>query len=272
MKQNQEVQMKSNTNYFSHDYNASNDFKILLMRNKLGIKGYGMYWFLIERLAEAGGYLPTEMIAIYAQQMDVEESEVHNLVNDFKLFQFADNQFSSERLLRHLELRQQDKTNKSNAGKKSAEIRLQKPVPTEIEQTLNTCLTAVEQRKEKKSKVKEIKKINRVIDFSPFSLNFEKVWNDWKQYKFEQFKFQYKSELSEQNAFLHLVKLSNQNESFASELVYFAIGKAWEGFHIPKEKINHNEPANRDQARIDYWNHMVDTFGTDEEKATRKIV
>ena len=88
--QNKEVQMKNNTNYFSHDYNASNDFKILLMRNKLGIKGYGMYWFLIERLAEAGGYLPTEMIPIYAQQMDVEEREVHNLVNDFKLFEFAD--------------------------------------------------------------------------------------------------------------------------------------------------------------------------------------
>jgi hypothetical protein len=121
-----------------------------------------------------------------------------------------------------------------------------------------------------KDKVKN--KIKVLIDIKPFSENFRKVWSDWKQYKIEQFNFQYKSQLSEQNAFLHLVKLSNQNETYAAELVNFAIGKAWEGFHIPKEKTNHNEPANRDQARIDYWNHMVDTFGTDEEKATRKIV
>jgi hypothetical protein len=103
-----------------------------------------MYWFLIERLAEAGGYLPTEMIPIYAQQMDVEEREVHNLVNDFKLFEFAENQFFSERLLRHLEMREQDKNNKSKAGKKSAETRLQNSASTEIQQTFNTCSTPVD--------------------------------------------------------------------------------------------------------------------------------
>ena len=262
--------MKTSTNYFSHDYNASNDFKILLMRNKLGIKGYGMYWFLIERLAEAGGRLPSEMIPIYAQQMDVEEREVHNLINDFKLFEFAENEFFSERLLRHLELRQQDKTNKSNAGKKSAEIRLQKPVSTEIEQTFNTCLTAVQQRKEKKSKVNEIKEINKVIDYSPFSLNFLKKWDEWKHYKKVQWKYTYKLQSAEQSAFNKLKNLSNGNEQTACEIIEQSISNGWKGFF--ELKSGKSEPANRDQARIDYWNHMVDTFGTDEEKATRKIV
>lgn len=268
--------MKNNTNYFSHDYNASNDFKILLMRNKLGIKGYGMYWFLIERLAEAGGKLPTEMIPIYAQQMDVEEREVHNLVNDFKLFEFAENQFFSERLLRHLELREQDKNNKSKAGKKSAETRLQNSVSTEIQQTFNTCSTPVQQRKENKEKkikeIKESKEINKVIDFTPFSENFLKVWNDWKKYKKDQFNFQYKSELSEKGAFSELVNLSGRNEIYAAELVNLAIARAWKGFNIPNDKkTKQNESTDRDADRINYWNNLVENFGTEEEKKTRRI-
>jgi hypothetical protein len=262
--------MKNNTSYFSHDYNASNDFKVLLMRNKLGIKGYGMYWFLIERLAEAEGYLPLEMIPIYATQMQVELEEANSLVNDFKLFEVSDNEFFSERLLRHLELREQDKIKKSNAGKKSAEIRLQKPVSTEIEQTFNTRSTAVQQRKEKKSKVNEIKEINKVIDYSPFSLNFLKKWDEWKQYKKVQWKYTYKLQSAEQSAFNKLKNLSNGNEQTACEIIEQSISNGWKGFF--ELKSGKTEPANRDQDRIDYWNHMVDTFGTDEEKATRKIV
>ena len=40
--------MKKDTFYFSHDYNAHNDVKILFMRQQLGMEGYGIYWFLIE--------------------------------------------------------------------------------------------------------------------------------------------------------------------------------------------------------------------------------
>ena len=264
-----EVEMKNNTSYFSHDYNASNDYKILLMRNKLGIKGYGIYWFLIERLADAGGYLPIEMIPIYSAQMQVEPEEVNQLLSDFNLFQFTKNQFFSERLIRHLQLRNQEKENKSFAGKKSGEARAKKSASTENEQVFSVCSTDNEQRKEKKSKIKEIKEKEKRVDFSPFSIGFEKVWNDWKQYKIEQHKFQYKSSITEKNAFEKLLQLSDMNELKAIEIVRNSIANGWEGFYKPK--TDKHEPANRDQARIDYWNHMVDTFGTDEEKATRKI-
>jgi hypothetical protein len=265
-----EVEMKNNTNYFSHDYNASNDFKILLMRNKLGIKGYGMFWFLIERLAEAGGKLPTEMIPIYAQQMDVEEREVHNLVNDFKLFEFAENQFFSERLLRHLEMREQDKNNKSKAGKKSAETRLQNSVSTEIQQTFNTCSTPVQQRKENKEKkikeIKESKEINRDIVLSFFSENFLKFWNDWKKYKKDQFNFTFKSTSTEQTSLNQLQTLSNGNEHTASKIIEQSIANGWKGFFALKSESN-----DRDADRIEYWNNLVENFGTEEEKKSRRI-
>ena len=62
--------MKKDTFYFSHDYNAHNDVKILYMRHQLGMEGYGIYWFLIESLADAGGFLPLDLIPVLAHIFD----------------------------------------------------------------------------------------------------------------------------------------------------------------------------------------------------------
>ena len=40
------------TYYFSHDYNARNDQRILQLRFKFGWEGYGIYWALLETMAE----------------------------------------------------------------------------------------------------------------------------------------------------------------------------------------------------------------------------
>jgi uncharacterized protein YdaU (DUF1376 family) len=268
--------MKDNTNYFSHDYNASNDYKILLLRSELGMEGYGIYWYIIERLADAGGKLPKKIIPVLAMETHTSADKIEKILNNFELFESDENQFFSERLLRHLDFREHKKTMASIAGKKSAESRKSTDVKQPVQQTFNDRSTSVEQRKEKKRKEKEIKEkidIVETMNYYPFSIGFEKVWTDWKRYKHEQHNFKFKSDLTEKNQFNQLVKLSEQNESYAIELLNLAMSRGWASFHIPdQKKIKYNEPANRDQARIEYWNHMVDTFGTDEEKATRKIV
>jgi hypothetical protein len=107
------------------------------------------------------------------------------------------------------------------------------------------------------------------LSIYPFSENFMQHWNEWKAYRFQQHRFKYKSPSSEQSAFNLLVKKANQSESLAIDILNYTMAHGWRMLVLPK--TDKNEPANRDQARIDYWNHMVDTFGTDEEKATRKI-
>ena len=267
-----EVEMKDNTNYFSHDYNASNDYKILLLRSELGMEGYGIYWYIIERLADAGGKLPKKIIPVLAMETHTSADKIEKILNGFELFKSDKNEFFSERLLRHLDFRKHKKTMASIAGKKSAESRKSTDVQQPIQQTFNDRSTSVEQRKEKKrkEKIKVKVDIEKVIDFFPFSDNFLQHWNQWKQYKAEQHGFTFKSKITEQTQFNRLVKLSEQNEASAVEILNYTIAHAWHGFVKPK--TDKNEPANRDQARIEYWNHMVDTFGTDEEKATRKIV
>lgn len=97
--------MKSNTYYFSHDYNAANDTKVLFLRHQLGMEGYGIYWYLIEQLANAGGKLPLELIPVLAMQMHCPDVKVNGVLMNFGLFSIESGEFWSERLAHHLDLR-----------------------------------------------------------------------------------------------------------------------------------------------------------------------
>ncbi|HEY9701113.1 MAG TPA: Lin1244/Lin1753 domain-containing protein, partial [Allocoleopsis sp.] len=97
--------MKKDTYYFSHDYNASSDAKILFLRQQLGMEGYGIYWFVLEQLVQAGGYLPLKIIPVLAMQCQTQEVKLKAVVTEFDLFQIEDAAFYSERLNNHLQLR-----------------------------------------------------------------------------------------------------------------------------------------------------------------------
>lgn len=138
--------MKKDSYYFSHDYNARNDFKCLFLRQQLGMEGYGIYWFLIESLAESGGLLPLKIIPVLAMQMQVTETKVAGVINSFDLFEVTDNEFFSIRLNQHLEKRNSISTINSEKGKKSAELR-----------KLNSSSTVVQPQFNKGKEKKEIK-------------------------------------------------------------------------------------------------------------------
>jgi hypothetical protein len=97
--------MKNKSYYFSHDYNAANDTKVLFLRHQLGMEGYGIYWFIIERLADAGGKLPIELIPVLAMQMQSTDIKVKGVIMQFDLFKINEGEFWSERLNDHLGLR-----------------------------------------------------------------------------------------------------------------------------------------------------------------------
>ena len=97
--------MKSSTYYFSHDYNAANDTKILFLRHQLGMEGYGIYWYLIEQLANAGGKLPLELIPVLAMQMHCTDVKVNGVLMNFDLFTIESGEFWSHRLQDLLDLR-----------------------------------------------------------------------------------------------------------------------------------------------------------------------
>jgi len=91
--------------YFSHDYNSANDVKVLFLRQQLGMEGYGIYWFLVENLAQAGGLLPLNITPVLAMQMQTNEIKVKAVIEQFNLFEINDKGFFSKRLNEHLKIR-----------------------------------------------------------------------------------------------------------------------------------------------------------------------
>jgi hypothetical protein len=241
--------MKKNTYYFSHDYNSRNDTKILFLRMQLGMEGYGIYWYLIEALAESGGTLPLQLIPVLAMQMHTTEAKVKAVVNGFSLFEIIDEQFFSIRLNEHLEKVNQIKLSASQRGKLSAEKRKSTKIQLPVEHAVEH---AVEQRKEKERKVKEIK----IINTNNFSEDFLKDWNTWIDYKKTNHKFTYKTIESEQIAFNHLYKLSNENQSTAREIINVSIANGYKGLF--ELKTNQNAKPTNQQLMHDYANRWKD--------------
>ena len=233
--------MKANSYYFSHDYNAANDTKILFLRHQLGMEGYGIYWFLIEQLANAGGKLPLELIPVLTMQMQSTDVKVNGVIHNFGLFTIEHNEFWSDRLQNHLELRNR----LSEGGKNGAANRWgNRGAIGDVN---------AKKRKEKQSKVKEIKetktKEKKEVVF-PFSSNlFLDKWNIWVEFKKEQFNFTYKSAISKQAALNELVKLSNGQEGVAIAIIEQSINKGWKGFF---ELKNEHNGINQTKSRVSH--------------------
>jgi hypothetical protein len=91
--------------YFQHDYNASNDAKILFLRQQLGMEGYGIYWFILEQLAQSGGLLPLKIVPVLAMQSQTQETKVKAVIEGYDLFSINRQHFFSARLNHHLLIR-----------------------------------------------------------------------------------------------------------------------------------------------------------------------
>ena len=92
--------------YFQHDYTASQDIKILFLRQQLGIEGYGIYWFIIEQLAISGGVMPMKIIPVLAMQMQTPQDKVLAVIRNYGLFVItSEEDFFSSRLMQQLDYR-----------------------------------------------------------------------------------------------------------------------------------------------------------------------
>jgi len=225
--------------YFSHDYNARGDRKLvnLLMVKKL--EGVGAYWCILEMLYENEGILPTEYERI-AFELRTDNNLIKSVINDFELFIVDSNTFYSESVNSRLKIR----TDKSDKARENVAKRWDKyKGNTTVLQTNNDLNTIkVKESKEKDIKVKENKEEIKL----PFiSDNFIKKWNTWKEFRKKEHKFNYKSSISEQAALNKLAELSNQSEITAIEIIDQSIANGWQGlFKIKKESETHKVDYN----------------------------
>ena len=139
--------------YFSHDYNARNDKKLIRLNMKHGLSGIGAYWCIVEMLYEEGGYLATSEYERIAFELRTENDLIKNVIKSFDLFIIENDIFHSETALDRINKRNE----KSQKARESVEKRWNKyERNTDVKQPQNDGNTIkVNKSKLKESKLKE---------------------------------------------------------------------------------------------------------------------
>ena len=116
--------MAKDAYYFSHDSNAKDDPKCVLLIEQLGLEGYGIYWILIEMLRDQPNYkYPLVLIPAISRRYNTTTEKMKTVVNNYGLFEIDDDNFFSLSLLGRMEHLEELRTRKSIAGKKGNEVR-----------------------------------------------------------------------------------------------------------------------------------------------------
>ena len=108
--------------YFPHDNNSFNDDKILAIREKFGLEGYGLFWATLESMSRNEGYVITPLIGGLSLGYGVAKDTLLNFLDfcaEIGLFKKDKKGYYSQRIIEHLEQRKLFK----ESGKKGAEKR-----------------------------------------------------------------------------------------------------------------------------------------------------
>ena len=136
--------MAKETFYFSHDYGARNDPKLVKLQMKMGHEGKGIFWDLIEIMYEQGGYINLNECESNAFALRTDCETLNRIINDFDLFKNDGEKFWSESVLSRIKQR----NDKSDKARKSATYRWE---------NANAMRTHSDGNAIKESKVKESK-------------------------------------------------------------------------------------------------------------------
>ena len=115
------------TYYFPHDFNPTNDPKIICLLGNFGGLGYGTYWRIVELLHQEEEHkLPLKMFIFeaIAKQMLANAKQIEAMVNEciktYELFETDGLLFWSNRVLTNIKKRQEISEIRSIAGKAGA--------------------------------------------------------------------------------------------------------------------------------------------------------
>ncbi len=142
--------MKKEAYYFSHDANAQDDPKLMLLIEQMGMEGFGIFWALIEKLrAERDYSLPLSTLPAFAHRWHTSTEKVQTVVKNYGLFKIVRENFFSVRLRNSM-------FEKSERAKASASIRWSnatalQPKYKRIANVIQNDAIKVKERKEKEN-------------------------------------------------------------------------------------------------------------------------
>lgn len=225
--------------YFQHDYNAHKDEKVIDLRCDYGWHGYGVYWALIEMLAENGGYLEFNCKRI-AFAMQTDTNCISDVIQSYNLFSFEGDYFYSERLLSQLQYRKEIQEKRKKAAEKRWHGGDSNANGKQVQSNsdANDVQDYAKERKGKESKEKE-KGLSFLTDIELG--NLKGPWLDYLEYR-KEIKKKYKTRKSELSGFKKMTELSNKDPENAQKMVDEARANGWQGlFPVDENKKKGNE-------------------------------
>ena len=151
--------------YFSHDCNARMDEKMLAVRMKHGVEGYGVYFMLIERLAEATNHALSKDYDVIAFDFRCTTEVVQAVVENFGLFSFTDSgEFYSESLLRRMAEVDEVRERRREAGRKGGNNKA-----SNAKEISSSASDLLEKNVAKEKKEKEKKRNNNNVSTETYS-------------------------------------------------------------------------------------------------------
>jgi len=146
--------------WFSHDSNAKDDPKIMVLIDQLGPEGYGLFWILIEILRDQPGYrCPLILLPILAKRYYTSYEKMLAVVQNYGLFIIENEEFFfSKSLLNRMKHLENKREQARHAGIMSGRARKAQAIEkgTVVQHPFYERSTDVEQGKERKvEKIKD---------------------------------------------------------------------------------------------------------------------
>jgi hypothetical protein len=156
-----------------------------------------------------------------------------------KLQKDSDGNFYNERMDQEVQKRAQFIETRKDNGKKGGRPKKANAKPN---------------AKPKKKLIEDINENGSLIDMA---------WIKWKKYKKDEFRFNFKSEISEQSSKTELINLSGNDEETAIKIIEQSIANGWKGFFKLKTNGNgfNGKPIGASNEAVE--RAVAKNFGTD---------
>ena len=187
-------EMEKDSFWFSHDSNASEDEKCILLIDQMGLEGYGIFWVLVEKLRNQADYkLKFKVVPGIAKRYGTSTEKMMTVITKFDLFQYnEDDFFYSESLNRRMENWEMSKSRRHEIAVKASQTRWNKvnnayalpehcqSIAEVMQSDAITEQDRIEENKiEQKKKRKYSKSFSSENDAPP--LDFEKLKDYWNK-------------------------------------------------------------------------------------------
>ncbi|MBP2660326.1 MAG: hypothetical protein H6Q69_3358 [Firmicutes bacterium] len=237
--------MAKDAYYFSHDANAKDDPKCVMLIEQLGLEGFGIYWVLIEVLRDQPTYkYPLALIPAIARRYNTTAEKMKIVVSGYGLFEVDENEFFSLSLIKRMSRMDKLRNQRVEAGKKSAEKRLLlNGCSTSVERALNEIPTDVQQRKEKKGKEIKLKDTKEYV--ADFTTNVD-LLNAIKS--FIEMRKSIKAPMTDNAVKLMLNKLNklSNDDTVKIEILNQSVMSSWKDiYELKQQKLFGNQQQTR---------------------------